>query len=284
MTLYTMLQEQYPEYSYLSDTERYAIAQRLFDMLQEEVTDEQRHDIEQRLLLLHGRLALHIVQQAKHRFFFNARIDDVDLEQVAFEGLLLAIRGFDPSLGYQFSTYAVKAIQARINRLERELGTDLHISQGALDLFIQARKYVSDIEEISLSTLRQIDKDNEWSDETLQQLLRAFKTNVVSLYKSVQEEKTLEIIIPDKNTNTENEAIENVQMAHLAQKIKQELDEREFTIFSRYYGLFGQGQQTLRELATTYRVSHQAIHQILRNRILPKIRKLLRHEITNPEE
>lgn len=278
--LYAALREQYPEYDGMGDTERYALAWQLLLLLQEDIDDATRRDLEQRVLFLHGRLALHVFQQARHRFFTNPRIDDHDVEQAAFEGLLLAIRGFDPTMGTQFSSYAIKAIQARINALEQEVGLDLQISHAALGLLNQARKKLQDEETIDERLTEEADKEGFWTENTVKKLLQAFKTKIVSLFTRTHDgRRTLEMIIPDESMSLEDMVVNEAQNTYYEQRLRQFLNEMEFDIFARYYGLFGYEPITYREIGKLYGISKQAVHQLLRDRILPRVRNVLGEEL-----
>lgn len=275
--LYEQLRALYPEYEGMSDTERYALADQLFYQLQENIDEETRTAIEQLLMFLHGRLALHVYHQARHRFLSNPRIDDNDLEQAAFEGLLLAIRSFDPSLQYKFSSYAVKTIQSNINRLEQQVGSDLHISHAAIGLMNKVRVQLHSDEELAERLSAEAAEDRSWTESTLQSILRLFTAPIVSLYRRIHNDRFAILdIVPDEDADTETTAIDNVQMEYYEQQLRQVLSDVEFDVITRYYGLFGRNAETLREIAASYGVSKQAIHQ-LRDRALFRVKAILRH-------
>lgn len=276
--IYENLRERYPEYDALPDEQRYALADQLLWQLQTETDDTVRTDIEQLLLFLHGRLALYVYQQARHRFLSNPRIDDNDVEAAAFEGLLIAIRNFDPSLEYKFSSYAVKAIQSAINRLEQQVGTDLCISHGAISLMNKVRMHVHSDEEVAERLSTEAAKTRFWTEETLQSLLRIFTSRVLSFYKPIQNDRfLLADTIRDEHANTEAAALDAVQNDYYEQRLRSILNDVEFDIIARYYGLFGRKEETLREIAETYGVSKQAIHQ-LKERALVRVKALLREQ------
>lgn len=50
-----------------------------------------------------------------------------DIFQGAYEGLLTAVVKFDPSRGFQFSTYAMYWIEERIRRTERDVTAPVHV-------------------------------------------------------------------------------------------------------------------------------------------------------------
>jgi len=57
------------------------------------------------------------------RRYYGRGTDPDDLYQLGCLGFLKAVRGFDPTLGYQFSTYAVPKIAGEIRRFLRDDGT-----------------------------------------------------------------------------------------------------------------------------------------------------------------
>ncbi len=62
------------------------------------------------------------VARAMARRFAGRGIDRDDLEQVAFEGLIKAVRRFDPSSEHDFMSFAVPTIRGEIQRHFRDLG------------------------------------------------------------------------------------------------------------------------------------------------------------------
>ncbi len=63
------------------------------------------------------------------RRYFGRGVEAEDLYQLGCLGFLKAVRGFDPALGYQFSTYAVPKIAGEIRRFLRDDGA-VKVSRG----------------------------------------------------------------------------------------------------------------------------------------------------------
>lgn len=63
------------------------------------------------------------------RRYFGRGADPEDLYQLGCLGFVKAVRGFDPALGYQFSTYAVPKIAGEIRRFLRDDGV-VKVSRG----------------------------------------------------------------------------------------------------------------------------------------------------------
>ena len=77
------------------------------------------------------------------RRYYGRGVDPEDLYQLGCLGFLKAVRGFDPSYGTQFSTYAVPKIAGEIRRFLRDDGA-VKISRGvkerALDLRLKRQE------------------------------------------------------------------------------------------------------------------------------------------------
>lgn len=76
-----------------------------------------RADLDEELIRLNMRLAADI-----SRRFRGRGIPDDDLRQVAYVGLVKAVRGFSPERGYDFLSFAVPTIRGEIRRHFRDLG------------------------------------------------------------------------------------------------------------------------------------------------------------------
>ena len=86
--------------------------------------EEGGEELEARLVELNIGLAANVAMRFRGR-----GADQEDLVQIGSIGLLKAIRSFDPSRGFAFSTYAVPLIIGEIKRFLRDDGT-LKVSRG----------------------------------------------------------------------------------------------------------------------------------------------------------
>lgn len=81
------------------------------------------------------------------RKFVNRGIDYDDLFQAGCVGLVKAVDGFDESLGFNFSTYAVPAILGEIKRLFRDGGAvkiSRSIKEQARELYKQKERFADE--------------------------------------------------------------------------------------------------------------------------------------------
>ncbi len=68
-----------------------------------------------------------------------------DLYQLACMGFIKAVRGFDPEMGYEFSTYAVPKIAGEIRRYLRDNGA-VKVSRAVKEKAARLRKLQSELE------------------------------------------------------------------------------------------------------------------------------------------
>ncbi len=81
------------------------------------------------------------------RKFMNRGVDYDDLFQAGCIGLVKAVDGYDESLGFVFSTYAVPAILGEIKRIFRDGGAvkvSRSIKEQARDLYVKKEKFTDE--------------------------------------------------------------------------------------------------------------------------------------------
>jgi len=95
---------------------RAEIAARLFAE-RDAATAAEREGIEEELIRTNMPLARELARR-----FRNRGIADDDLEQVAYLGLVKAVKGFKPERGHDFLSFAVPTIRGEVRRHFRDLG------------------------------------------------------------------------------------------------------------------------------------------------------------------
>ena len=68
-----------------------------------------------------------------------------DLHQVASLGLVKAIEGFDPTLGYTFASYAAPTILGELKRHFRDRGRQVHLPRGLQERIAQIERATEDL-------------------------------------------------------------------------------------------------------------------------------------------
>ena len=79
------------------------------------------------------------------RRYYGRGAEPDDLYQLACVGFIKAVRGFDPALGNEFSTYAVPKIAGEIRRFLRDDGA-VKVSRSVKERSVRVRRIQSELE------------------------------------------------------------------------------------------------------------------------------------------
>lgn len=79
------------------------------------------------------------------RRYYGRGVEPDDLYQLACVGFIKAVRGFDPALGNEFSTYAVPKIAGEIRRFLRDDGA-VKVSRAVKERAVRVRRVQSELE------------------------------------------------------------------------------------------------------------------------------------------
>ena len=79
------------------------------------------------------------------RRYYGRGLEPEDLYQLACVGFIKAVRGFDPALGNEFSTYAVPTIAGEIRRFLRDDGA-VKVSRAVKERAMRVRRIQSELE------------------------------------------------------------------------------------------------------------------------------------------
>ncbi|MFM7236799.1 MAG: sigma-70 family RNA polymerase sigma factor [Cyanobium sp.] len=86
---------------------------------------------------------LGLAQQQARRFAIRHQLDFEEVLGAAYEGLCKAALGFDPSLGFQPSSYVVPKVKGELLHHLRDTGFALRISHRYRELWVKARKHLN---------------------------------------------------------------------------------------------------------------------------------------------
>lgn len=206
-----------------------------------------------------------------------------DLYQIGCQGLIKAIDNFDESLGFQFSTYAVKFIRneilLEIQNIDKIINIPPHTRQR-LDEFYNQRKKTN-------ITIDEYAKINGYKKEHLLSGVLASKPYLSltepfeikdSNADNYNEAANLLEILPDKTIpEADSNLIYNeflIDFYKSMNKLRKDkrVSDRDMHILKSYFGL-GLPRKTYRELAKDYNTSFQNIEQIVQ-KMLSKIKKM----------
>jgi RNA polymerase sigma factor (sigma-70 family) len=183
-----------------------------------------------------------------------------DLVQEGFLGLLDAARRFDPERGLRFSTYARWWVRARMTRAIDNTGRLVRLPGNAVEQLRNLKKAerqgTTDSDE--LATWAGIDAER-------MQLLQASGPTVSLDQRFDDEGRTLGEELSDETAVDPSAWSEHSQAAQrLREAMRDVLDERERRVLSDRYGIDGDQDISLSEIARRMQLSRERVRQIER--------------------
>ena len=163
------------------------------------------------------------------RRYLGRGTDPEDLYQLGCLGFLKAVRGFDPSLGYQFSTYAVPKIAGEIRRFLRDDGA-IKVSRNIREQGGTIRKY-RDLLQAQLGREPTLSELSEETGMTVEEIAAVETANspVSSLQAELGDGFTVEETVGD-------EGMEERTLEHIAlREAVSDLPEREQQVIALRY-------------------------------------------------
>ena len=208
--------------------------------------------------------------------FYSTGVDVDDLFQLASEGLLIAIKGFDAKRNCAFTTYAIWWIRQNIARNIDNSEKTIRIPANLEEKARRLKKTLAYYEKQSLP----VPSDEILSQETglsLNQIntIRQIPSVSTSLNSLVgdEDDSELGLFFPDE---TSTKFIERIEEEDLRKKIlelfdEMKLSERDKDIIIRRLGLNGEEEETLDSIGKKYGITRERIRQI-QSKIINKLR------------
>jgi RNA polymerase primary sigma factor len=244
----------------LSRQEEAALAERIGQGDQDAWQDLVRHNL---------RLVVSIARR-----YSGQGLEFSDLVQEGNLGLMRAARGFDPSFGTKFSTYATWWIKQAMGRAVSNKASFVRLPVHAAD---QERLLNGARERLQAAmgrepTLEELSEQVGRSPREVREILGARKS-VVSYDAPVGagEEGTLSELLADEGESNAEELYMEDALKDSVHGLLAKLSQRERYVLERRYGLDGRGGTTLGKIGEEIGVTRERVRQI-QNTALRKLR------------
>lgn len=216
----------------------------------------------EKLIRSNLRLVVNIAKE-----YVNRGISFLDLIEEGNIGLIHAVKKFNPSMGYKFSTYATWWIKQAIRRAIRNKAKTVRIPSYIVE-------NVSKLKTVTMDLLNKLERPPSVDEIAKQMDITAKK--VQSIEDAIRSTVSLDAsdvtssdiiwalanIIPDKRTLTPEDELEEIfereSVAHLLDII----NKREAMILKMRYGLSDGKPKTLDEIGKKLRLSRERVRQI----------------------
>ena len=232
----------------------------------EDSTDEERRESIDNLVEANVNLVYKIV--SKYTGLATSSYEEDDMKQEGMRGLIMAAKKFDPSLGIQFSTYAVWWIRQKITRSLYDLSKTIRIPVHMHEKLNKYNKYQKKFTRINgrEATDEEAMRDLLFNGNDIKNVKHCnLISNPTSLSNPVGDDQSSTIIefIEDHRYKGPEESVEeNSLMNELDNIIETSLNEREQKVIYARFGLHCDRSYTLEEIGQQFDVTRERIRQI----------------------
>jgi RNA polymerase primary sigma factor len=201
-----------------------------------------------------------------------------DLIQEGNLGLIKAVSRFDHRRGFRFSTYATWWIRHAIGRALADKGRTVRVPVHILEANQRIRKATKSLSGTlgRAPTTDELAEAIEMSADKLERTLSHSAGQAISLDAQLGEDgdrERLEVFqVPQVEESTPFDSIANRALTDQVREVLHTLKPMEADVLRRRFGLAGEREVTLQEIASEYGLSRERIRQI-QEKALSKVRR-----------
>ncbi|MFZ5475603.1 MAG: sigma-70 family RNA polymerase sigma factor [Myxococcota bacterium] len=198
-------------------------------------------------------------------------MDEEDLVQEGYIGLLRAAKRFDPDRGIRFSTYARWWVRAQMTRAIDHTGRPVRLPGCAVEQTRNLRKAMKRFEAAGIEYNVADLADEVGIDKERAELLLS-QGNTISLEQPVDDgprPRPLERFLSDEDAvSPDDESIQQQELFRMTKAFNNVLSERQRFVLTRRYGLEDGEFRTLSEVGKEMGLSRERVRQIEREALL----------------
>ncbi|MEM6925376.1 MAG: sigma-70 family RNA polymerase sigma factor [Myxococcota bacterium] len=198
-------------------------------------------------------------------------MDEADLVQEGYIGLLRAAKRFDPDRGIRFSTYARWWVRAQMTRAIDHTGRPVRLPGCAVEQTRNLRKAIKRFEDLGADYTVSDLADEVGIDKKRAEFLLS-QGQTVSLDQPVDDgprARSLEHFLADESAaDPDDEAIHAQEIRRMLEAFHSVLSERHRYVLSRRYGLEDNQFRTLSQVGKGMNLSRERVRQIEREALM----------------